>query len=303
VRDYAHQWLARKQGEVSKATIAAYKRAVADVLDHLGDRQNADLGAVTAAEIASVRDRWAATGSPKTTNNKLKAIRVLFQDAWRTGFVLENVAAKVPALRNESNSRRAFALEELKKVLSAAEGEWRGMVLAGLYTGQRLGDLAQLRWNQVDLARHEIALTTAKTARRVIVPIAAPLLSWLEENAGDDATGPVFPSLAAKRERGGSSPLSQEFHSILVTSGLATERSAKKEATGKGRRAPRVQTELSFHCLRHTATSWLKAAGVSEAIARDIIGHESADVSRHYTHTNSADKAAAVAKLPNVLNA
>jgi hypothetical protein len=44
----------------------------------------------------------------------------------------------------------------------------------------------------------------------------------------------------------------------------------------------------------------LKNAGVSEAVARDIIGHESAAISRHYTHIDEASKRKAIAKLPDV---
>jgi integrase len=52
--------------------------------------------------------------------------------------------------------------------------------------------------------------------------------------------------------------------------------------------------------LRHTATSLLKAAGVSEAVARDIIRHKSAEVSRHYTHVDEASKRTALNKLPDL---
>jgi integrase len=59
-------------------------------------------------------------------------------------------------------------------------------------------------------------------------------------------------------------------------------------------------SEISFHALRHTATSLLKNAGVSDVIARDIIGHESEAVSRTYTHIESETKRAALDKLPDV---
>jgi hypothetical protein len=34
--------------------------------------------------------------------------------------------------------------------LVGANDEWRSMILFGLYTGQRLGDIATLRWNNLD---------------------------------------------------------------------------------------------------------------------------------------------------------
>ena len=58
-----------------------------------------------------------------------------------------------------------------------ATSEWEGMILFGLYTGQRLGDLATLRWNHIDLQREELRLQTNKTGRSVTIPLAAPLLN------------------------------------------------------------------------------------------------------------------------------
>jgi hypothetical protein len=42
----------------------------------------------------------------------------------------------------------------------------------------------------------------------------------------------------------------------------------------------------------------LKAAGVSDAIARAIIGHESAAVSRSYTHFDMATMRREMARMP-----
>ena len=44
----------------------------------------------------------------------------------------------------------------------------------------------------------------------------------------------------------------------------------------------------------------LKNAGVSEAVARDIVGHDSAAVSRLYTHIDDKSKREAVNKLPAI---
>jgi len=51
------------------------------------------------------------------------------------------------------------------------------------------------------------------------------------------------------------------------------------KSTGKGRDQAREASKISFHSLRHSAVTILKAAGVSDFIAREIIGHESAAVS------------------------
>jgi hypothetical protein len=50
----------------------------------------------------------------------------------------------------------------------------------------------------------------------------------------------------------------------------------------------------------HPAVTMLKAAGVSDFMAREIIGHDSAAVSREYTHLTTDDKRAAMKRLPNI---
>jgi hypothetical protein len=44
-------------------------------------------------------------------------------------------------------------------------------------------------------------------------------------------------------------------------------------------------------------------SGVSDFMAREIVGHESAAVSRQYTHLTTDDKRAAMQRLPDVTDA
>jgi len=48
------------------------------------------------------------------------------------------------------------------------------------------------------------------------------------------------------------------------------------------------------------STSLVNSTGVSDALAREIVGHESAAMSRVYTHLSTDDLRAAVEKLPDV---
>ncbi len=50
----------------------------------------------------------------------------------------------------------------------------------------------------------------------------------------------------------------------------------------------------------HTVARLLKNVGVSDVIARDIIGHESEAISRNYTYIESETKRRAFNKMPDV---
>ena len=164
-----------------------------------------------------------------------------------------------------------------------------------------MGDIATLTWKNLDITQEEIRLTTGKTGRRQLLPLSAPLLDYVGKlPAKDVPDAPLFPNAHATVQRQGrAGNLSNQFHKILVAAGFAEKRS--HHSTGKGRNTSREQNEISFHSLRHTATTLLKAAGVSDAITREFIGHDSPTVSKQYTHIPTDTLRQAANKLPNIL--
>jgi len=207
----------------------------------------------------------------------------------------------VPVLKTRDKSaRRGFTLAEIKRILKACgdDVEWRGLVLFGLYLDQRLGDLAKLTWRAVNLDTGEIAFTARKTGRRIVLPLVQPLGDYLASlPASDNPDAFIFPRAASATRTG---TLSNQFREILVDAGLVEPRG--HEATGKGRSQAREPSEISFHSLRHSAVTMLKASGVSDVLAREIVGHESAAISRQYTHLSTDDLRSAMQRLPDVTN-
>jgi integrase len=304
VQAWGEKWVAAKSIETSESTHARYKRVLERFTTFLGDKAKCDIATLTASDVARFRDNEARELSRATVNLSLKILRICFGEAVRQELLTVNPAARVKTLKASGESkRRDFTLDEIRRVLAACgdDHEWRGLVLFGLYCGQRLGDLARLTWRAINFAQGEIAFTTRKTGRRILLPLVQPLLDYLATRKGThDANAPIFPR-AAKHKRTAS--LSNQFRQILVEAGLVEPLSRGHESTGKGRSAPREASEISFHSLRHSAVTMLKAAGVSDFFAREIVGHESAAVSRQYSHLTTADKRAAMARLPDVTKA
>jgi integrase len=298
-QEFFKSWISNKIRETAPATGIRYTRAVESFIHSLGDRASIDISAITPRDIVRFRDHLATRLSTSTANHAVKVVRMALKDAQADSLVTANVAMGVRPAKStqESGRRRPFTLPEIKRLLHAAHGEWEGIILFGLYTGQRLGDIARLTWQNLDLSRHELALVSRKTNRRVVVPLAAPLQGFLlhRMDAGDDPKQPLFPkAFAAKRV----SALSNQFYDIMADTGLVEPR--KHKPNGKGRNSRRAFNELSFHALRHTATSLMKNAGVSPAVVQDIIGHDSPAVSAHYTRIEESTKRRAVDLLPDV---
>ena len=155
-----------------------------------------------------------------------------------------------------------------------------------------------LSWQNLDAEGQELRFAPLKTGRRMSVPLASPLIEHLRTmQTGDNPAELLFPSaheLATRTGDGGQ--LSQQVHARLVATSMAKERS--HEETGAGRSQRRSVSEMSFPSLRQTATSPLRNADVSSAVAMDIIGHDTEAINRHYTHIGSATKRSALNQPP-----
>lgn len=306
IRDWCKRWLDSKALEAEPRTRERYETSVRRFLDFLGRKAGDDLDALNVDDVLRFRDAVAKRLSVTSTNMDLKVLRACLYSAQKQDLVDKNVAVKVDTLRHRGGTtRRGFTLEEVRKVLEqcdAAGGEWSGLVLAGLYTGQRLGDVASLTWSQVDLTKRRISFVTAKTGKRLEMAIAKPLADYLERlPSSDDPRDFVFPRSAALAEKHTGTISTRFYDDVLVSAGLVPARPKNHAATtGRGRDAKRQQSELSFHSLRHTFTTWLKSSGASNALAQMIVGHDSEVVSRGYTHLAAEDTAEAIAKLPDV---
>jgi len=301
VRKFVADWLQTKEPEVSAGTLAFYKKSIAKFLEFLGTAADLDLASMTRTTVLEFRNHIAKRNSPVTTNADLKAIKMICRAAKRDGYIAEDPAEFVETVRKSSEqSRRPFTTSEIQRVISVADAEWKSLILFGLYTGQRLADIATLTWDHVDLSRNEIRLKTRKTAKRLTIPIAAPLRTHLNSLAVAGERGsPIHPRASGTmRRQGKSGNLSNQFSDILAKAGLRQK--APHRSTHKGRGARRTSYELSFHSLRHTAVSLLKDAGIPEAAVMELVGHDSKQMSAHYTHVGREALEKAAAAFPEL---
>jgi integrase len=302
VRQYIEGWLAIKEPETASATYANYQKSTDKFLAYLGADAERDIADIRPAHISGLRNSLAKKVAPGTANFDLKCIRMLFRAARRDGYILEDPAEFVRSVKRDSGSgRRPFRIEEIQALLSVADSEWQSLIKFGLYTGQRLSDIASLTWANLDTEKNQIRLVTRKTGKTMLLPIATPLRSHISSlNGSDDPKAPVHPKAFAtlQRQKGRAGNLSNQFADLLAAAGL---REASDHAgRDKGRNTRRTKNELSFHCLRHTAVTLLKDAGIPEAVVMELVGHDSKQMSAHYTHVGQEALEKAAAALPEV---
>jgi integrase len=298
VRDHFTSWLKAFEAEQSTGTYIRYKGIVDAFLKFLGHKASRTLAGLNADDVQDYREHLQSRVAPATVNTHLKVIRVGLESAVNQGVFDKNPARLVENLSIEDRlERRAFTLDELKKLLKHCDQDWKSAVMLSLYAGGlRLGDVQSLTWANLDLQAKQLTIRTQKTGKVQILPLCKPLLDYIETlPAGDDPKAPLCPKLQGKTV----SWLSNAFFELMASAGLVQSRGDHQKRK-EGRSARRNLSDISFHALRHTATSLLKNAGVGEVVARDIVGHESEAVSRNYTHIDMETKRAALDKLPDV---
>lgn len=310
LRAYMKRWLAAIKNEVDPNTLDSYESRAKTFLKVMTTLKLdlIPLSQITKANLVLWRDTAAPLFASWTVNQTLTQIKRIFKTAHDDNVIPENPAASVARISGKSKgekrvNKRPFTFAELRLVLPHCVGpfeEWRSIVMFGLYTGQRLGDIISLRWHDLDLINEEVRLVTRKTGATVIVPLTEALKNFiLKLEAPHDPNEMLHPKAYAKFEATKKwivAPLSTEFAELLCLARLRVARDRKAGPTGGRRKA----NALSFHSLRHTLVSMLKNAGVSSSIVQDIVGHESAAVNQMYTHIDPKSKALAMRKLPAI---
>jgi integrase len=196
----------------------------------------------------------------------------------------------VERLNNDSEStRRPFTVEEIQALLRSSEGDWHGAILVALYTGARLHDAANLRWESVDLDGRWISYKASKTRQRIKVPMHDALYRWLKKQIRGIKAAPLFPELCGKS----TSVLSREFTKVMSRANVHGEIVRDRQGD-----SGRLVSSLGFHSLRHSYASMMANRGVSEEVRMKLAGHLSPDVHAGYTHHEAAVLRAAIAQLP-----
>jgi integrase len=239
----------------------------------------------------------------KTVLSYLKDIGSIYRAAIREGIIAFNpVAACEKPDTSDSHERKPFTFDEVEKLKAAAPSEqWRGMILAAAFTGLRLGDVARLKWDCVDLEKKMITVIPAKTKRKKVevkIPIHPDLLAYLTAApvADDSPDAFVFPELAQKKIETGNG-LSETFNRIMQAAGVDRGKPSREKSESKEKSRGRVTYERGFHSLRHTFTTWLYAADVSEEDRMLLTGHSTRDAHRIYSHADESILRRAMDKL------
>lgn len=224
-----------------------------DVLPALGGRL---IGTVTRRDVLDVVDAVIDRGSPVSANRVLSLVKRLFGWALQRGILEVNVAAGIKPPHREKPRERTLAEDEIRVLWQAWEQMGHPFGPLGkllLLTGQRRGEIAGLRWDQIDLERGVMHLEGAatKTEREHVLPLAPAVVELLRTLPRIGNSPLVFP---ANRVRS-ANPVSG-FSKALTT--------ASRLSGVEG---------FTWHDLRRTAATHMAARGVAPHVCERILNH------------------------------
>ena len=295
--EFLTDWLEKTHLLNAPGTVKRYERTIKTFLHHLGQKAMKSIAVLSPSDIDAYLLSESNQGkSSGTCNMAVKTLRIPLNIARRHGLIAINPAEVSALLPSDGEERECFTQKQVKAIIDIADEEWRGLILLGFYTGARLGVVANLRWENVDLERRELRFTTnkirrGKKPRLIVCPIHPQLHDFLTSFKGSSQCGPILRSLA-ERPLSGKTGLSESFQNLMVQAGIEVPHGREKH--GKGRQFRR----LGFHSLRHSFNTVLANQGVTKEIRKVLIGHASDATNERYTHLSPDLLMAAVEKIP-----
>lgn len=291
VDDYLKDWLKSVGVRIAKPTLTRYEGTVEQFIQHLGAKARHPVSGITPKDIEAFQTaRLAAKRAPKTVIVDMKTLSTAFGRAEAYGIILKNPVEPVRRPKEECSEREVFSLEEVQKLVNAAPNlEWQTLILLGYFLGARLSDCVHMKWENVHPEEGVIVYHQRKTGKKVTVPMHYHVIEHLNYRSRFGTKGQLCPTLAS-RVTGGRNGLSGAFRRIVEKAGLDVG-----IIEGKG---VRKFSKRSFHSLRHSFSSVLANAGVSEELRMKLTGHSSREVHARYSHLEMEALRNAVTAIP-----
>ncbi|MGY4648692.1 tyrosine-type recombinase/integrase [Mycobacterium sp. URHB0021] len=222
---------------------------------------------------------WAADISRKqsaaTARHSLGVLRRVFDHAARDGAIHRNPAAGIRLPKVQANDPRPLTHDELWQLADHLEElRDRVLVLIAGYCGLRWGELAALRWTDVDLDKN-----TLRVARAFSEEAPRGEMSPVKDHQARTVPVPAIVSEELARFRADHKPDGLVFPS--ANRAPLRNRNFRRDVFDDAVDA--LDLDITPHNLRDTAASLAIQAGGSVVAVARLLGHESAATTlNHY---------------------
>ena len=232
------------------------------------------LAAIRGKDIATfIRERQAEGVGANMIRLDLALLSHLFNTA-RTAWGMESLTNPVDLVKGQrpklpGGRDRRLVGDEQARLLAAAHaygGEIGPLITWAIETAMRRGEIAAMRWEHLDRKARVLLIPETKTGTPRRVPLSTAAMGVLDEfprrmgHAAHNVDGRVW----------GMRPdsISQAFERVCKAAGIEG---------------------LTFHDLRHEATSRLFEKGLNPMQVATITGHKTLQMLKRYTHLRAED--------------
>jgi integrase len=273
VSSMAAEYVERHLKRNTRRWLDAEQMLARDVLPQWGHRPAAD---ITRRDVLDLTDDI-LDRSPVSANRVLSLIRRLYNWGMDRGIVEVNPAGGIKPPHRERPRDRILSEEEIQRLWAA----WNQMTYPFgtiqkllLVTAQRRGEVAAMRWDQLDLDRGLWRLTAAdtKTARANVLPLPGMALEILRQVPRFARSALVFPA--------------NRWSSDRPVSGFSKAKRAADRLSGVD--------GWTWHDLRRTAATGMARLNVPPHVCERILNHSGSGmmsaIARVYnTHSYQAE--------------
>ena len=215
---------------------------------------------------AAIRDMEGRGLSPNTIRLHLALLSHLFNTA-RTAWGMESLSNPVEMVKGQrpklpQGRDRRLVGDEHARLLSAAAtygGEIGPIITWAIETAMRRGEIAAMRWEHLDRKAKVLLIPETKTGTPRRVPLSTAALAVLDAlpRRLDGRVWDMRPD-----------SISQAFERVCKAANIEV---------------------LTFHDLRHEATSRLFEKGLNPMEVAAITGHKTLQMLKRYTHLRAED--------------
>lgn len=243
---------------------------------------NTPLTSITVAMCKEFRLKRLDEGaSPATARFDLRTLQSLMSTAREDGHRCDDPVASVD-LSVDNKRGRSLAATERKRLFEAAharpENDYiRPMLYVLFYTGMRIGNACELRWEHVLFEHNQLILPRTKTKKYkppMSKHLTAELKRWKRHCLSDQW---VFPARNAREKPRTPDGCKARWKKLL--------------ADAKVR-------DFRRHDFRHNTVTTLRSKGAHDSRIMETTGHATLQMIDRYDHPEFGDVAAAVDLLP-----
>jgi integrase len=313
VAQFLDRWLADVKARVSRKTFERYEQVCyKNIAPLLGavlvpKLRPAQISEAYAKALTSGRRRRHGGLSPRTVHHMHVILKGALTQAVKWELLVRNPASAVDPPKVARSAMQTYDLGQTAELIEAVRGKRIFVpVILAVLCGLRRGEIAALRWRNVDLVGGQLAVVQSaeqtkagvrykepKSGRTRTIALSASVVTELKAHrvqqaeellkVGTRLTDNDFVVAQADGSPLQPHSLGQEWVRFLATSTL-----------------PRIR----FHDLRHAHATHLLAAGIHPKIASERLGHSKVGITLDlYSHVLPNMQADAVALVDAALQA